>query len=260
MHAPAEHAASAGRFPVLLLLGRPASGKSEIIDFLQRQDAERRQGLHVGSLVVLDDFPLLWAWFEEDDLLEKMGKPRLHTTADGYFSYPHLWDVLIRRLCLEYDKLRAADPALHPDRTVVIEFSRGSEHGGYRAAFEHLSDAVLEAASVVYVRVSYEESLRKNRRRFNPDRPHSILEHALPDEKLDRLYRRDDWEELPRGPGGTLMVRGRAVPAAVFENEDDVTTPWREKRCGGALGGRLQTCLQELWKARAERGVGPPSP
>jgi len=250
MHAASEHTASAGRFPVLLLLGRPASGKSEIIDYLLRRDPGNRQRLHVGLPVVLDDFPLLWAWFEEDDLLQKMGKPRLHTTPDGYFSYPHLWDVLIRRLCLEYDKLRAADPALHADRTVVIEFSRGTEHGGYRAAFEHLSDAVLEAASVVYVRVSYEESLRKNRRRFNPDRPHSILEHALPDEKLDRLYRRDDWEELPREPGGSLLVRGRSIPAAVFENEDDVTTPWREAQSGGALGGRLEACLQQLWEAR----------
>jgi len=257
MHAAADRKVSAGRFPVLLLLGRPASGKSEIIDYLQRGDPGQRQRLHVGLPVVLDDFPLLWAWFEEDDLLEKMGKPRLHTTPDGYFSHPHLWDVLIRRLCLEYDKLRAADPELHADRTVVIEFSRGTEHGGYRAAFEHLSDAVLEAASAVYVRVSYEESLRKNRRRFNPGRPHSILEHALPDEKLDRLYRGDDWDEFPRQPGGSLVVRGRSVPAAVFENEDDVTTPWREKRSGGALGSRLQTCLEELWEARAARSVGP---
>ena len=253
MRAATEHAGTAGRFPVLLLLGRPASGKSEIIDYLQRTDPDQGQRIHVGSPLVLDDFPLLWAWFEEDDLLEKMGKPRLHTTPDGYFSHPHLWDVLIRRLCLEYDKLRAADPGLHGTSTVVIEFSRGTEHGGYRAAFEHLSDAVLEAASVLYVRVSYEESLRKNRRRFNPDRPHSILEHALPDEKLDRLYRRDDWEELTRGTAGSLLVRGRSIPAVVFENEDDVTTPWREARSGGALGGRLEACLRKLWEARSSR-------
>ncbi len=253
MHAATEHTGSAGLFPVLLLLGRPASGKSEIIDYLQRSDPDQRRRLHVGSPLVLDDFPLLWAWFEEDDLLEAMGKPRLHTTPDGYFSHPHLWDVLIRRLCLEYDKLRVADPGLHGAATVVIEFSRGTEHGGYREAFEHLSDAVLEAASVVYVRVSYEESLRKNRRRFNPDRPHSILEHALPDEKLDRLYRRDDWEGLPRGPAGSLLVRGRSIPAVVFENEDDVTTPWREARSGSALGGRLEACLRLLWEARWPR-------
>jgi len=251
MRTTAQRPVSPAAIPVLLLLGRPASGKSEIIDFLRRQDAAGRRALHVAEPSVLDDFPLLWEWFEEDSILEGMGRPRLHTTPDGYFSGRHLWDVLIRRLCLEYDKLRAADPLLHERRTVIIEFSRGTEHGGYRAAFENLSDTVLEAASGVYVRVSYEESLRKNRRRFNPDRPHSILEHALPDEKLERLYRRDDWDELPRGPGGSVLVRGKAVPAAVFENEDDVTTPWRETADGEALGRRLAGTLQELWDRRA---------
>jgi hypothetical protein len=75
---------------------------------------------------------------------------------------------------------------------VLLEFSRGSEHGGYARAFAHLSEAVLPMLSVVYVRVSFEESRRKNRRRFNPDRPYSILEHGLPDSKLERLYRDDD--------------------------------------------------------------------
>jgi hypothetical protein len=251
MHAAAEPTALPGTIPVLLLLGRPASGKSEIIDYVKRRDAGQRRLLHVGAPVVLDDFPLLWAWFEEDSLLEQMGRPRLHTTPDGYFTERHLWDVLIRRLCLEYDKLLAADAGLQGSQTVIMEFSRGTEHGGYRAAFESLSDAVLQAASVLYVRVSYEESLRKNRRRFNPDRPHSILEHALPDEKLERLYRRDDWDELPRGAGGSLLVRGKVVPAVVFENEDDVTTPWRESASGAELGARLQSCLHELWRTRS---------
>ncbi len=253
MKTAAEGPAARSAIPVLLLLGRPASGKSEIIDYLTRREAPERQLLHVASPVVLDDFPLLWEWFEEDDLLARMGKPRLHTTADGYFSERHLWDVLIRRLCLEYDKRRAADPDLHAGHSVIIEFSRGTEHGGYRAAFQHLSDAVLEAASVLYVRVSYEESLRKNRRRFNPNRPHSILEHALPDEKLERLYRHDDWDELPRGPDGSLLVRGRSLPSAVFENEDDVTTPWRESQDGKELGRRLQGALRELWDRQPGR-------
>lgn len=107
MDAATEGSRSADILPLVLLLGRPASGKSEIIDYLQRRDRGQRRRLHVGRPVVLDDFPLLWAWLEEDNLLETMGKPRLHTTADGTFSQRHLWDVLVRRLCLEYDKLLA---------------------------------------------------------------------------------------------------------------------------------------------------------
>jgi hypothetical protein len=232
---------------VLLLLGRPASGKSEIIDYLTHRDpAERRARFRIGTPVVLDDFPMLWAWFEEDAILEGMGKSRLHTTTDGYFSEKHLWNVLIRRLCLEYDKLRASDPGgIRGAHTVIIEFSRGSEHGGYREAFDYLSGPVLEAAGVLYVNVSFEESLRKNRGRFNPDRPHSILEHGLADEKMDRLYRHDDWSELPRNAAGFLHIGGRRVPAVSFENEDDVTT-----LRGEALGSRLEKSLRRLWEMR----------
>jgi len=232
---------------LLLLLGRPASGKSEIIDYLQRLDpVQRRHRMRVGTPVVLDDFPLLWSWFEEDAILAGMGKARLHTTAEGFFSEHYFWNLLVRRLCFELDKLRAAETQEErAQRTVIIEFSRGSEHGGYREAFEHLSDTVRDAAGVLYVNVSFEESLRKNRRRYNPRRPDSILEHGLADDTLDRLYRLDDWAGLPRDRGGSLLVRGRRVPAVTFENEDDVTTPR-----GEALGDRLEESLQELWRMR----------
>jgi hypothetical protein len=177
-------------FNVLLLIGRPASGKSEIIDFLARTPLrERRKRFHFGALDVLDDFPMLWTWFEEDDILSRrLGLPRLHSDEQGYFNSPALWDLLIERLGLEYRK-RLRNPAYLDRTTTLIEFSRGSEHGGYRQAFRHLSDEVLERACILYVKVSFAESLRKNRRRFNPDRPDSILEHGLSDEKLERLYR-----------------------------------------------------------------------
>ena len=99
---------------------------------------------------------------------------------------------------------------------------------------------------MIYVRVSFQESLRKNRRRFNPDRPHSILEHALPDEKLARLYREDDWGQLAAADPRFLAIRGRRVPYAVFENEDDLTTPG-----GEALGKRLEQVLGGLWTLAA---------
>ena len=111
-----------------------------------------------------------------------------------------------------------------PGSTAIIEFSRGSEHGGYRSALPNLSDAILQQAAILYIDVSWEESLRKNRRRFNPARPDSILEHGLPDAKLERLYRRDDWRELRLPAKGRLEIGGHRVPYVVFDNEDDVTT------------------------------------
>ena len=233
-------------FEVLILIGRPASGKSEIIHHLKHTPPDvRQQAFHVADVDVLDDFPLLWAWFEEDHILvERLGQPRLHTDAEGYFRYPYLWHVLIERLGLEYGKRLRDAPAYHETTTTIVEFSRGSEHGGYAGAFAHLTDGQLERAVVVYVCVPFEESLRKNRRRFSPDRPDSILEHGLPDEKMERLYRDDDWDAFSGGSDqGHLTVRGISVPYAVFPNEDDVTSGPPEP-----LGARLEQVFGELWK------------
>jgi len=241
---------SADIFDVLILIGRPASGKSEIIHFLARTPTgERRGRFHVGELDILDDFPMLWAWFEEDHILsQELGEPRLHTDGEGYFKYPYLWHLLIRRLGLEHQKRLRDAPDYHDLCTTLVEFSRGSEHGGYAAAFSHLNPDLLRRAAILYLRVSFEESLRKNRRRFNPDRPDSILEHGLPDEKMERLYRDDDWDEITRGAGETLAIQGIAVPFAVFENEDDVTSDSPE-----LLEQRLDGTLSRLWQTYVAR-------
>ncbi|MFH2103061.1 MAG: hypothetical protein ABIJ39_06865 [Chloroflexota bacterium] len=234
-------------FDILILIGRPASGKSEIIDLLTRSPADVRcSRFHVGELNILDDFPMLWTWFEEDQILShKLGLSRLHTDEHGYFNNPGLWHLLIERLSLDYSKHLRDDPDYHLRTTALIEFSRGSEHGGYAGAFTHLSDQILQKAGIIYVNVSFEESLRKNHRRYNPDRPDSILEHGLPDEKMERLYRYDDWTQIAPQEHGFLGVRGWQIPYAVFENEDDVTTDKPD-----LMADRLAMVLGKLWEMR----------
>ena len=234
-------------FSLLILIGRPASGKSEITDFLKRTPPDfRRKKFHIADLDILDDFPMLWMWFEEDHLLsEKLGQPRLHTNADGYFKYPYLWHLLIERFNLEYCKRLRNNPAYHDYTTLIVEFSRGTEHGGYTEAFAHLSDEILRRAAVVYVNVPFEESLRKNRRRCNPNRPESILEHSLPDDKLERLYRDDDWAALTANHPNVITVLSTRVPYTVFENQDDVTTHKPD-----LLAARLEEILGRLWTLR----------
>ena len=237
-------------FDTLILIGRPASGKSEIIDFLKHlPDAERRQRFQLAELDILDDFPMLWAWFEEDALLEKLfQRPRLHTDKDGYFIHADLWNLLIERLDLDFHKRRRDDPNYSLQHTTLVEFSRGSEHGGYTSAFPHFSDDLLGRAAVLYVQVPFEESLRKNRLRFNPQRPDSILEHGLPDEKLEKLYKEDDWKAFSKGNPNFLQVRDVKVPFVVFENDDDVTTNKPDQ-----LAARLEDCLSRLWRLNNER-------
>jgi len=231
-------------FDILLLIARPAAGKSEIIDYLKNTKLpERVRHYHIGNFKEIDDFPMIWTWFEEDEILSRLGYPRLHTHPDNSFIGHHLWDLLIERISLEYEKMIAEEHDLHERETVVIEFARGSEHGGFSHAFKHLSLNIIKQMAVMYVNVSWEESLRKNRSRFNPGRPYSILEHALPDNKLKKLYRYVDWDEVSAPDPNFLDIRGVKVPYVVFENEDDVTT-----QRGEALSKRLESAMERLWE------------
>lgn len=231
-------------FDTILIIARPAAGKSEVIDYLKRQPLDQRiKRFHIGEFQEIDDFPMLWAWFEEDALLEKMGHPRLHTDQDSYFLEQHFWDLLIERIGLEYEKKLRVTSAQSEKLTTIIEFSRGVEHGGYRSAFLHLSPKILDKLAVLYIDVSWEESLRKNRKRFNPDKPDSILEHSLPDSKMERLYKETDWDEIIENNPHYLTIQGVQVPYVVLDNSDDVTT-----KGGEQLGQRLEQVLETLWQ------------
>jgi hypothetical protein len=111
----------------------------------------------------------------------------------------------------------------------------------------HLADDLLHRAAVVYVQVSFTESRRKNRRRFNPERPDSIREHAMTDEVLTRLYRQDDWATFRTGDPDFRIVQSIRVPYVVLENEDGVTTGQPD-----LLAARLETVLGQLqlWELR----------
>jgi len=232
------------KFDIIILNGRPASGKSEVIDYLKNQsDSRRLERFHIGRFDDIDDFPMLWTWFEEDAILEKkFNKPRLHSNKDGYFLYEYQWHLLLERISLEYQKATRDNEKYHEKYTTLIEFSRGTEHGGYVDAYQHLSDEILERAAIFYVDVPFEESLRKNRKRFNPDKPDSILEHGLPDEKLKKLYGAVDWEEFTAAADEFVSIKGHKVPYVVLKNEPDITTERGEK-----LGAALGTLFDKLW-------------
>ena len=129
----------------------------------------------------------------------------------------------------------------------MIEFSRGSEHGGYSSAFQHLSEQVLQRAAILYVNVTFEESLRKNRRRFNPEKPDSILEHGLPDEKLEKLYKEVDWHQLSAADPEYITIKDIRVPYAVFENMPEKTDDFSK------LAPALQEVMARLWSIYAKK-------
>lgn len=230
-------------FHKIILLGRPASGKSEVINYVKNiSDEERLKRFHLGKIKEIDDFPMLWTWFEEDAILEKkFGKPRIHTTPDGYFIEEYLWHLLIERISMDYAKLIRDKSDFHNEGTALIEFSRGTEHGGYKEAFKHLSNEVLKKSALVYINVPFEESLRKNRKRFNPNKPDSILEHGLPDEKLEKMYREVDFEEVSENSKTHININGVEVPYVVFENMPSKTDDPE------ILGPALDDVFGRLW-------------
>jgi hypothetical protein len=235
-------------FEIIILMGRPAAGKSEVIDYLKKTPVEERlQRFHINDFEEIDDFPMLWTWFEEDAILEKiLNKPRIHTDKEGYFLHQYQWDLLIERITMEYQK-KLRDKDYPKKTTTILEFSRGSEHGGYASAFRHLSNDILNKACVLYIDVPYEESLRKNRRRFNPDRPDSILEHGLPDEKLERLYKEIDWESFCGDDPEFIDFSGHRIPYTVLHNMPEVTNDFDK------LGPALDKCFTELWNIKNKK-------
>jgi hypothetical protein len=230
-------------FKILLLVARPAAGKSEIIHYLSSLDYNvLRKEFHLGKMDVLDDFPLLWRWFEEDDILHQLGFEGIYTDKTGYFHEVYYWDLLVRLLNLDYSKRLRDSSTYHEDFTTILEFSRGRQHGGYRSAFSNLNRDVLQNLCILYVDVTWEESLRKNRKRYNPDHPDSILKHGIADAKLEKLYRFIDLDELTNDNPEYLILKGFQVPYVNFQNNDDITT------CGGVeLYQWLKSAFDKLW-------------
>jgi len=236
--------ANANHLPVIILIGRPAAGKSEVIDFLRKASPpERLRRFHVSQFEEFDDFPYVWETFEIDDILSRHKKNRLSTDEKYWFKDPFIWNLFIERINLAYRKKLAADLNYHASCTSIVEFSRGGEHG-FEEAFSYLHDEILKRAGIIYIKVSYEESVRKNRRRARPGMEDSILYHSLPDDKMEAYYKINDWDALAAHDPGFIGVKGHKVPYAVFQNEPEKTDN------PASLGDELERVTGRLWKLK----------
>ena len=236
-------------FDVLLLLGRPASGKSEFIDFMTHAPAdERAKAFHIAPFDVVDDFPILWDKFEEDDLWEDLGRERLYSKqCDGNYAVTNddLWGFLIRMIN------RRAAPALDRvrlgQRTLIVEFSRGGARG-YADALAGLSPELLSRAAILYVSVSFDESWRRNVARYDEKARDGILTHSVPREEMERTYGTDDWAALTHGAAsGLVPVKGTEIPFATMSNEPESKDP-------AVLQARYRASLSplyDLWRSRS---------
>ncbi len=234
-------------FDVLLLLGRPASGKSEFIDFMQSlAAAERVERFRIAPFHVVDDFPILWDRFIDDDLWERLGRPRLHSKrCDGNYAVSDdgLWGFLIEKINQRVEPTLAS-PGVLDRRTLIVEFSRGGSRG-YADALARLSPTLLERAAVLYVAVSFEESWRRNVARYDEKQRGGILTHSVPREEMERTYGTDDWGAIAGEAHGAVEVNGVRLPYATMPNEPESTDPT-------VLGERYASALDPLYAAWRE--------
>ena len=212
-----------GIIPVVILIGRPAAGKSEVIDYLKKTPVEERiNRFHIGKFMEIDDFPYIWDWFEEDDILSKLGKERLHSKPDYYFKDEIFWDVCLYKINNAFQKCKRDNPGFLKDTTAIIEFARGGEMA-FQHAFSTLDEEILKNGGITYIKVSYEESSRKNQRRKRKGLEDSVLFHSLPQEKMDYYYKTNDWDQIAPDLDGYIDVKGIKVPYSVLPNEPEVT-------------------------------------
>jgi hypothetical protein len=238
-------------FKHLLVLGRPACGKSEFIDFLKHSPEDmRRERLHIGRFEEVDDFPWIWEKFQDDAIWERAGYQRLYTQeympgnpgmspkGAALFDWcMHKFNDVIARQYLSRTEF-------YRDSTLLIEFSRGGADG-FRRALGVLDPAILQQSAVFYIQVTREESWRRNVARYQEKLKHSILAHMVPRETYDYFYDVNDWDELTGSkPSGWLDVNGVGVPFVSMNNEPESTDPV-------VLEERYSSALGELWQLRS---------
>lgn len=233
-------------FDHLLILGRPAAGKSEFIDFMKKTpDAERAKIFHIGRFEEIDDFPWLWEKFVEDDMWEEAGHPRVFSSKNGAN-----YDVRPDRICLYkfmFAKFNQAiaerylsNPKFYDEGTLLIEFSRGSDNT-YMDAFTRLSPELLKKSAILYIKVDFEESWRRNVARYQEKLRDSILAHMIPRSAMEHFYLTEDWDDITSSrESGTLSFHGVDVPFFTMDN-----TP--ELKEYDALAKRYEPALTKLF-------------
>ncbi|MCI0512115.1 hypothetical protein L0128_02780 [candidate division KSB1 bacterium] len=236
------------QFEVILLTARPAAGKSEVIHYLKNEPAASRlQRFHIGEFEEIDDFVYVWETFVNDDLLEQLGQPRLLTDKDYYFKGHFVWNFYIKKMNIAYLRKLAYTPDFFKKQTLIMEFARGGDHA-IAEALSYFEPEILKRAGIFYLKVSYEESVRKNRARRRVGQEDSILYHSLPDEKMEFYYKTNDWEKLTAADPDFITVNGIQVPYAVLDNENDLTTSG-----GKPLGDALEQTFQHLWQLKQKQ-------
>lgn len=162
-------------------------------------------------------------------------------------------DAMEEEISKELDNKNRTCAADRTGRTIVIEAARGGPNGaafpltpphGYQYSLSKFSSKILDKAGILYVKVSPEESRRKNIERGVPDAQGSILNHSVPMEVMLGQYGCDDMNyllsvsDVPNTvkverlevEGNRYVMRKWNLPLGVFDNTADLTSFIRKPR------------------------------
>ncbi len=238
------------KFDIIIFLGRPAAGKSEVIDFFKHIKLKKRlKKYHIGNIVEIDDFKFLWARGEKDDAREKRGKERIDTKKIKIGGYAvkskDIYRKLINDINKEFKKNYNSENFFN-ENTLFIEFSRGGKNA-YKNALKLLDKKILNKSVIYYIYADYEEVLRKNKRRYDPSQPDSILHHIVPFSVM-RQYKIDDFEELlKKDKVSSIEINKINIPYAIFNNMPEKTdNPKKIKK-------ELKTSIDKLFELYKNR-------
>ena len=139
-------------FPVVLLMALPASGKSEVRNFMAHMDPEvLKQEFHIGETLQLDDFPYVHMMRRIDNELEAMDEPRIFYPGEAPFIDGRDWGTLCHLLNEDYRDLMNR-VRVQPDSAARLLFDRIDRAGlaaGIPVRLGALNSEILDRLAVL---------------------------------------------------------------------------------------------------------------
>lgn len=236
------------KFDHLFLLGRPASGKSEFIDYMKKlPDEDRAKNFHLAKFEEIDDFFWIWQKFMDDEVWEKAGYPRMYSkeymkgnpglTREG----ASLLDYCMEKFNAEIKKKYLSNESFYNDKSLIIEFARGGQKM-YKHSLPRINAELWKRAAILYIDVSADDSWRRNVARYEEKLRHSSLAHMVPKETYDFHFRDHDWYDVTqKNESGYLELNGVKVPYVTMNNEPELPP-------GPEIGERYKKALDKLFK------------
>lgn len=136
-------------FKTVLLVALPASGKSEVRNFMANIEAERlMKEFHIGENLQLDDFPYVHFMRLIDNSLEDRGESRIFYKSDADpFYNDYDWGTLITLLNEDYERLMSRK-AVNPEsyaKEMFERMDRAAKGAGIEPRIAALDDGLIDA-------------------------------------------------------------------------------------------------------------------